>query len=427
MSNVQSFVNSSSEHMEGVKFQQVPGGSNFLTSECLTLLTDLHRNFNARRKLLLQDFMSLHQERYRGVLPTFSEESLILRQDDWKHEKATDLENLLESSPANGSLDGNVVSMNNIVLPIWENSLKIQALLHQKIKEGRDMIIEPRGLNYNEKSLMIDGEPVSGALLDFAIFYFKSFPLVDKVTFYISSLSSRNEASFWRDVFEFTQHYYKTEINTILCIDSLDSLFHIEEILQQLKLFVVGLHHNKYKYMNSFISTTGEVLAQESQLTYNTPLLFYYISMLKNVSQRRQIKLFNDPLLNLKTPNYISEDDLLNGEILGGCITESALRSNIQLCMEELNLWWNKVPLNLSRVEFLRALLNQWINKKAYFNNGVQLSSGDTQKLVRQYSIGQYDVDNMMSPNLLSLSLEDYVTLKTYGSTIPINIHQQKL
>src|SRR4029453_14117381 len=67
------------------------------------------------------------------------------------------------------------------------------------------LIVRPRGWPLPEKPVPVDGEQVSGALFDFALYFFHNArALIEQGTgpyFYLPKLESRLEAALWNDVF----------------------------------------------------------------------------------------------------------------------------------------------------------------------------------------------------------------------------------
>ena len=71
------------------------------------------------------------------------------------------------------------------------------------------LMVRPRGWHLVEKHLLVDGEPVSGGLFDFGLYFFHNArELVNRGTgpyFYLPKMESHLEARLWNDVFEMAQ------------------------------------------------------------------------------------------------------------------------------------------------------------------------------------------------------------------------------
>ncbi|HLA59660.1 MAG TPA: hypothetical protein VK622_12890, partial [Puia sp.] len=62
-----------------------PGGyESILSPEAVKFVADLHREFNPRRKKLLQDRQEKQKELDAGKLPDFLQETRAMREADWK-------------------------------------------------------------------------------------------------------------------------------------------------------------------------------------------------------------------------------------------------------------------------------------------------------------------------------------------------------
>ena len=81
------------------------------------------------------------------------------------------------------------------------------------------LFVRPRGWHLVEKHFMVDGEPISGSLFDFGLYFFHNAKaLISKGSgpyFYLPKLQSHLEARLWNDVFVFAQEYLKIPRGTI--------------------------------------------------------------------------------------------------------------------------------------------------------------------------------------------------------------------
>ena len=69
------------------------------------------------------------------------------------------------------------------------------------------LLVRPRGWHLDEKHFLVDGEPISGSLFDFGLYFFHNAKaLMAKGTgpyFYLPKMESHLEARLWNDVFQF--------------------------------------------------------------------------------------------------------------------------------------------------------------------------------------------------------------------------------
>ena len=72
------------------------------------------------------------------------------------------------------------------------------------------LIVRPRGWHLNEEHVVVDGEPVSGALFDFALYLFHNWKRLELAMtgayFYLPKIESHLEARLWNEVFLFARH-----------------------------------------------------------------------------------------------------------------------------------------------------------------------------------------------------------------------------
>jgi malate synthase len=77
--------------------------------------------------------------------------------------------------------------------------------------ETSTLLVRPRGLHLNEKHFVIDGEEMSGSLVDFGLFFFHNIKTLQEqgsaTYFYLPKLEHYLEARLWNDIFVFAQDY----------------------------------------------------------------------------------------------------------------------------------------------------------------------------------------------------------------------------
>ena len=124
------------------------------------------------------------------------------------------------------------------------------------------VVMRPRGWHLPEKHVRINGETVSGALFDFALFIANNHAaLAQRGTgpyFYLPKLESHLEARFWNDVFLATQEVLGLPRGTIkatVLIETIPAAFEMDEILHELREHAVGLNCGRWDYVFSFAKT----------------------------------------------------------------------------------------------------------------------------------------------------------------------------
>ena len=179
--------------------------------------------------------------------------------------------------------------------------------------------MRPRGWHLIEKHFVVDGEPISGSLFDFGLYFFHNAKaLISKGSgpyFYLPKLQSHLEARLWNDVFVFVQEYLKIPRGTIratVLIETIFAAFEMNEILYELKEHSAGLNCGRWDYIFSFIkvfrNNSHFVMPDRGQVTMDRGFLNSYVELLIQTCHRRgvhamggmaaQIPIKGDPAAN---------------------------------------------------------------------------------------------------------------------------------
>src|SRR5919206_4064521 len=110
--------------------------------------------------------------------------------------------------------------------PTWSNMVEGQINLRDAIRrtiafqspEGKEyklneqtavLLVRPRGWHLDERHVVVDAKPISGALFDFGLYFFHNArELLERGTgpyFYLPKIESHTEARIWNEVFGFAQ------------------------------------------------------------------------------------------------------------------------------------------------------------------------------------------------------------------------------
>jgi malate synthase len=99
------------------------------------------------------------------------------------------------------------------------------------------LICRARGWHLEEKHFTVDGEPISGSLFDFGLYFFNNAEeLVKRGTgpyFYLPKMESHLEARLWNDVFNLAQDYIGMKRGTIrgtVLIETIMAAFEMDEV-----------------------------------------------------------------------------------------------------------------------------------------------------------------------------------------------------
>ena len=100
------------------------------------------------------------------------------------------------------------------------------------------LFVRPRGLHLDDKNVLIDGKPVSGEFLDFALYTFHNAKLRREnnigTYFYIPKLENSHESQLWDDIFTLSEDELDLPRGTIratVLLETISASFEIEEML----------------------------------------------------------------------------------------------------------------------------------------------------------------------------------------------------
>jgi malate synthase len=317
-------------HVDGVEVLG-PIGERYeevLTAEALGLLAALHRSHEARRRELL----ALREERYAelaaGGTLGFLDETKDVREGDWQ--VAPPAPGLVDrrveiTGPTDRKMTINALNSGAKVwladfedanTPLWENMveghLNLKDALDRTIDftspEGKEyklgqeiatVVVRPRGWHLPEKHLLVDGEPVAGALMDFALYFAncarRQMDAGRGPYFYLPKMESHLEARLWNDVFVQAQEQLGIPRGTIRAtclIETYPAAFEMEEILYELREHSAGLNAGRWDYIFSAIKkfrTRGKdfLLPDRAAVTMTVPFMRAYTELLVTTCHRR--------------------------------------------------------------------------------------------------------------------------------------------
>ncbi|RYP45728.1 hypothetical protein DL768_007969 [Monosporascus sp. mg162] len=339
-----------------------------LTPEALAFLALLHRSFNGTRKALLERRIQRQAEIDRGVLPDFLPETRHIRENPaWKG-----------ASPAPGLVDRRVEitgptdrkmvvnALNSDVwtymadfedssAPTWDNMINGQVNLYDAVRRQVDfkqgakeyklrtdrtlptLIVRPRGWHLEERHVTVDGEPISGSLFDFGLYFFhnarESVARGSGPYFYLPKMESHLEARLWNDVLNLAQDYVGMPRGTAratVLIETILAAFEMEEIIYELRDHSAGLNCGRWDYIFStikkFRNNSNFVLPDRSAVTMTVPFMDAYVKLLIQTCHKRgvhamggmaaQIPIKDDKEANDKAMEGVRADKLR--EVLAG-------------------------------------------------------------------------------------------------------------
>ena len=304
-----------------------PGFDEILTPEALAFIAELHKKFNPTRKELLKKRVQRQQEISSGKYPDFLPETASIRNSDWKVADAPKdlLDRRVEiTGPAEAKMMINALNsganvfmadLEDALSPSWENVVAGQMALRDAVRktlkfespEGKSyslkdklatLIVRPRGWHLEESHVLVDGEPVSGSLFDFGLYFFHNADeAVKRETgpyFYLPKLESHLEARLWNDVFNFSQDALKIPRGTIratVLIETILASLEMEEILYELREHMSALNAGRWDYIFStikkFSSDKNFLFPDRAQVTMRVPFMRAYCQLLVKTCHKR--------------------------------------------------------------------------------------------------------------------------------------------
>ena len=331
-----------------------------LTPEATRFLNILAREFESRRKELLERRKARQQQIDWGLMPDFLPETQDIRNAEWRvapiphdlQDRRVEITGPVDRKMIINALNSGanvfMADFEDSNSPTWQNNIEGQANLRDAIRgtisyvspEGKSyrlnppvatLMVRPRGWHLVERHFTVDGKPISGSLFDFGLFFFhNAHALIDKGTgpyFYLPKMESHLEARLWNDVFCFAQDQLGVPRGTIratVLIETILAAFEMDDFLYELREHSAGLNCGRWDYIFSFIKKFRNrldfVLPDRSTVTMDKHFLKSYVDLLIQTCHRRgihamggmaaQIPIKNDPEANEKALDKVRQDKL---------------------------------------------------------------------------------------------------------------------
>jgi malate synthase len=351
----------SSTYSDGIRVtgEISPAFAEIVTPDAMDFVARLHRAFESTRQELLRRREQRQADFDAGTMPDFLPETAAIRNDPtWTvapvpadlQDRRVEITGPTDRNMVINALNsGAKVYMSDFEdsnTPIWENLIQGQINLRDAIRrqidfatpEGKEyklkdtiatLLVRPRGWHLNEKHVLIDGQPISGGLFDFGLYFFHNARvLLEKGSgpyFYLPKLESHLEARLWNNVFDLAQDTLGIPRGTIkatVLIETILATFEAEEILYELRYHSSGLNCGRWDYIFSCIKKFRNhpeiVFADRALVTMTTHFMRSYSLHVIKVCHRRnahaiggmaaQIPIKNDPQANEEALGRVRAD-----------------------------------------------------------------------------------------------------------------------
>lgn len=343
-----------------------PEHADVLTPQALAFVARLHRKFEGRRRELLEKRALRQRDFDSGKLPDFLAETQGIRESTWTvaAQPADLLDRRVEiTGPTDRKMVINALNcgastfmadFEDANCPTWHSMVDGQRNLRDAVRRtitldqnGKQyrlndktavLIPRPRGWHLEERHVLVDGEPVSGSMFDFGLYFFhnanETLARGSGPYFYLPKMESHLEARLWNDIFNFAQDELSIPRGTIRAtalIETVVAAFEMDEILWELREHSAGLNIGRWDYIFSCIKkfrvNRDFCLADRSQVTMTAPFMRAYALLLVKTCHLRgapamggmaaQIPIKNDPAANEAAMEKVRADKLR--EVTDGC------------------------------------------------------------------------------------------------------------
>jgi malate synthase len=292
-----------------------------LTPEALAFLAELHGRFDARRRRLLAARRERRAALAAGGSLEFLPETREIREDsswraaapradylDRRVEITGPTDRKLVINALNSGAKGFMADFEDANSPTWVNQVSghvnlidaIEGTITYDASDGRHyelaaetatLLVRPRGWHLPERHLGFDGEPGSGALVDFGLFAFHGAPRLAArglgAYLYLPKLEHHLEARLWEEVLSFAEESLGLARGTFratVLIETFPAAFQMEEILHELRDHSYGMNAGRWDYIFSAIKTFRErpdaVLPDRVDVKMTVPFMRAYTELL---------------------------------------------------------------------------------------------------------------------------------------------------
>ncbi len=298
-----------------------------LTAEALRFVAELHRKFNPTRLSLLKRRGEVQAALDAGQMPDFPKETANVRKANWKVAPApADLadrrceitgpvDRRMMINAFNSGAKVFMADFEDALSPTWSNMMEGHINLKDKTRDTLEfvsedgkhytlndtvatLLVRPRGWHLPENHVLVDGEPISGALFDFGLFFFHNAKELlasgSGPYFYLPKIENYLEARLWNDVFNHAQDTLgipRGSVRATVLIETILAAFDMEEILYELREHGCSLNAGRWDYIFSIIKKfrrqRGLVLPDRAQVTMTVPFMRAYTELLIRTCHKR--------------------------------------------------------------------------------------------------------------------------------------------
>ena len=246
--------------------------SEILTPEATAFVVALQRQFNSRRKTLLQARAKRQARLDKGERPDFLPETKEIRSGAWTvdptpqdlQDRRVEITGPVERKMIINALNSGakvfMADFEDSTTPTWGNVIEGQINLRDAVRRTISfadpatkrqyklnekpavLFVRPRGWHLEERHVLVDGEPMSGSIFDFGFYFFHNAKELLKrgsgPYFYLPKIESHLEARLWNDIFVSAERELGVKSGSIkatVLIETILAAFEMDEILYELR------------------------------------------------------------------------------------------------------------------------------------------------------------------------------------------------
>ena len=304
-----------------------PAYRKVLTPEALKFVAKLVRKHAPRREALLALRVERQARIDAGKLPNFLPETRKVRAGKWTikgipadlQDRRVEITGPVDRKMIINALNSGakcfMADFEDSAAPTWELMIQGHINLRDAVRrsisftspEGKEyklnpevatLIVRPRGWHLLEKHVLIDGKPIPGGILDFALYFFHNAKELIKrgsgPYFYLPKMQSHLEARLWNAIFLDAQKELglpKGTIKATVLVETIWAAFEMDEILYEMRDHIVALNCGRWDYIFSVIKTlrnrTDWMVPDRLQVTMDKHFLDKYSKLLCETTHKR--------------------------------------------------------------------------------------------------------------------------------------------
>ncbi|KAL0355140.1 UNVERIFIED_CONTAM: Malate synthase, glyoxysomal [Sesamum radiatum] len=375
MVGFETFLEAPAKETKGVVGYDVPEGvdirgrydpdfARILTKDALLFVAGLQREFRSHVKYAMECRKEAKMRYNNGALPGFDPATKYVREGEWvcaapppavadrRVEITGPVERKMIINALNSGAKVFMADFEDALSPSWENLMRGQVNLrdavngnisfHDKARnrvyklneQTAKLFVRPRGWHLPEAHIFIDGEPATGCLVDFGLYFFHNWSAFRKTQgegfgpfFYLPKMEHSREARIWNSVFERAERMAgieKGSIRATVLIETLPAVFQMDEILYELRDHSVGLNCGRWDYIFSYVKTfqahPDRLLPDRVLVGMSQHFMRSYSDLLIRTCHRRgvhamggmaaQIPIRDDPKANEAALELVRKDKL---------------------------------------------------------------------------------------------------------------------